>query len=424
MSLLEPDKALHSITTSTQEMLPKVEQGCLLDAMAGIIWQGRDCQFQDWRYLPNINLWRDFLPPEIESKITDQVAGTEISHEFLPAELLQGYQKSLIKKVHSKQFQPEQQDKLPISPYIGRFYPKDFFQGIDGIYQGNKFPCRITDIDSDFITVDLNHPLAAKFLNLKFRIQNIKKASAERGGRCNDIPAQLTDYGPGMQDRLADCETDFLHENAFRRLDESDDASFFEPDLLPFWDSSALSVVSSLYDDLLQDDMQILDLMAGAHSPLQQANVRPESITCAGLNRTELEANPICTQQHQINVNHNNALARFDYEQFDAVLIHAAIEYVTRPHQLMDEIARTLKPGGLIVISFSNRSVSPKTVQIWDEIQEFERPGLVLSYLRASNSFTNFNGYSMRGLFRPENDRLAQQLLYSDPVYAIWANKK
>ncbi len=424
MSFLEPDIAFQSSVPENQ-IMEKVDERSILDASAGIHWQACDCNFSDWHFLPNINLWRDYLPAEITSQLTGQPIGALIKHTFQEGELIETYQQRQLKTINLKQFQPELKESTPLIPQQGRFYPKDFFTGIDGVYQGNKFPCRIISRDDKGITVDLNHPLAGKKLDMTFKIHRIKKSASERGGRCNDIPALLCDYGPGMQAKLEGIDINYSYEHGFSRIDESDDVAFFSsPDFSPFWDNTALGLVSSLYNDLLSDGMQVLDLMAGAHSPLQNSNLQLASLSCAGLNPQELDANPICTQRDQINVNEPDALEIYQQDQFDAVLIHAAIEYVTQPDHLMDQIARILKPGGRIIISFSNRSVTEKAVHIWTELHEFERPALVLSYLQHSNAFCKFNSFSMRGLFRPEDDLLSDRLLYSDPVYAIWADKK
>jgi len=97
---------------------------------------------------------------------------------------------------------------------------------------------------------------------------------------------------------------------------------------------------------------------------------------------------------------------------------------VINPELIFAEIKRVLKPSGRVIISFSNRSFPQKAIQLWTGAHEFERPAIVLSYLRASGGFGNFNSYSKRGLFRPEDDRLAHKLLHSDPVYVVWADKE
>ncbi len=421
----EPKDSERRTNSGAAEGLSSVEKGCILDAIAGISWQTVDCCYNDWRYLPNINLWRDYLPYEIEHQLPGKTVGAMVRHEYAAGELVESFQANQLKQLSLKQFQPTQPEAGASLPQAGRFYSKDSFSGVDGIYQGNKFPCRVVGLTENSLSVDFNHPLSRQNMTLEFRIERIKASAAERGGRCNDIPALLCDYGPGMQASLPKQETVFRTPDAFTTQDGSDESSFFgTPSFEPFWDTTALSEVSSLYDDLLSDGMDILDLMAGAHSPLQECSIAPASVFCAGLNPEELEANPICTQRQVLNVNEEHALDGFPDARFDAVLIHAAIEYVTRPDNLMQQVARILKPGGHIIISFSNRSVQGKVIRVWSELNEFERLALVLSYLRNTHSFHQFNGYSMRGRFRPEQDRLSDQLLYSDPVYAVWATRK
>ena len=54
---------------------------------------------------------------------------------------------------------------------------------------------------------------------------------------------------------------------------------------------------------------------------------------------------------------------------------------------------------------------------------EFERPGLVSEYFLESGLFGNLHTWSIRGLPRPEDDHYADQLPFSDPVYAVWAER-
>jgi hypothetical protein len=49
--------------------------------------------------------------------------------------------------------------------------------------------------------------------------------------------------------------------------------------------------------------------------------------------------------------------------------------------------------------------------------------GLVLEYFLNSGKYTQLETYSMRGLPRPEGDKYYGQILYSDPVYAVWGWK-
>lgn len=420
---MEPDSQLYSATLPVQDELESIEKNSLISARVGIQWQGHDCVFTDWLFMPTINLWRDYLPAQIEKQLTGTSKGELIQHDFAPGELIDNWSSSLLLEVPGDNFQPPKTGLIPVTAATGRFYPKDFFHHVAGINQGNKFPCRITEKSDSHFRVDFNHPLAGKDIKMMIRIESIKKAGAERGGRCNDIPASICDHGPGMQDRLAHSETDFWSNDPFMRVDSEDDSVFYHrPRLTPFWDKVALQQVSEYYAQHLEPQTHILDLMAGIHSPLQESGIMSASVTAAGLNRQELDENRICTRSVVLDVNTMDRLPFAD-EEFDAVLIHAAIEYVIKPSLLMAEISRVLTPDGKIIISFSNRSVAEKTIRLWSEAHEFERAGIVLSYLRSAPGFSHFSSYSIRGLLRPKDDELAHKLLNSDTVFIIQAQK-
>ena len=421
MSLLNFSTLLEVETSNRQDEQVIVESNSILSVNMDVEWNGIDCEFNDWQYIPNLNLSRDYLPPELEIQIPGLRKGDLIHHRYAAGELVERWQSNLLHTIKMTQFKPLVKGLEPITPILGRFYPKDFFDGVPDVYEGNKSPCRIIGIKGNELVLDLNHPLARKAITVTLQIESIKKAAAERDGRCNDIPALICDHGPGLQDELDQDTTDFRHGSPFYRLDERPDKVYFEqPQMTPYWDKLALQIVSYHYQQLIPVKSNILDLMAGVHSPIQQVVCDSKSISCAGLNLQELESNPVCNKCIQLDVNTTQPLPFID-EEFDIVLIHAAIEYVIHPEHLMTEIGRILKPGGKIIISFSNRSEDEKCISLWAGAYEFERPGIVLSYLRSAGCYSDYHSYSHRGNLRPEQDALADKLLHSDPVYLISA---
>jgi len=48
-----------------------------------------------------------------------------------------------------------------VQPHVGRFYPAEILQGVDGIFQADLHPIRVA-VDDERLLVDLNHPLADK----------------------------------------------------------------------------------------------------------------------------------------------------------------------------------------------------------------------------------------------------------------------
>ena len=142
-----------------------------------------------------------------------------------------------------------------------------------------------------------------------------------------------------------------------------------------------------------------------------------------GLNQNELQRNPQLFDYvvHDLNADPN---LPFEADRFDVVISTVSIEYLIHPIAVFSEIARTLKRDGLFVMKFSNRWFLTKSIKIWKEIHEFERMGLVLEYFIRSGNFKNLHTYSIRGLPRPHEDKYYPDLIYPDPVYAVWGRKR
>ena len=62
-------------------------------------------------------------------------------------------------------------------------------------------------------------------------------------------------------------------------------------------------------------------------------------------------------------------------------------------------------------------------VKVWQDIHEFERLGLVLEYFLRAGGYGALETWSLRGLPRPEDDKYADRMAESDPVYAVWGEK-
>jgi len=152
-------------------------------------------------------------------------------------------------------------------------------------------------------------------------------------------------------------------------------------------------------------------------------NVQLKSLTGLGLNMDELKRNRQLTNITVQDLNVNKTLP-YPNDTYDAVLNTVSVEYLTDPIAIFKEVARVLHPGGHFVVTFSNRWFPPKAIKIWEELHDFERMGLVAEYFLQSGGFANVQTYSIRGLPRPHNDKYYPDLLHSDPVYAVWGQKK
>jgi SAM-dependent methyltransferase len=140
------------------------------------------------------------------------------------------------------------------------------------------------------------------------------------------------------------------------------------------------------------------------------------------MNQEELDANPMLTRGliHDLNL---QPRLPFGEAEFDAVVCTVSVEYLTKPFEVFAEVRRVLRPGGRFVLTFSNRWFPPKVVRVWAAAHEFERPGLVLEYFLRSGGYTGLETFSIRGLPRPDDDKYADRLAHSDPVYAVWGSR-
>lgn len=194
----------------------------------------------------------------------------------------------------------------------------------------------------------------------------------------------------------------------FDRADERPDPEFYaHPRLVTHLDDRAIAAVSDLYDELgLTGD--VLDLMSSWVSHLRTP---PRSLTVLGLNAVELDANPSATARvvHDLNA---DPVLPFGDASFDAVVNCVSIDYLVRPVEVLAEVARVLRPGGVSVCTFSNRMFSTKAVRGWLATGESERPLVVAEYHRRAGGF---------------DEPMVEQRLdgrRSDPLWAVHARRQ
>ena len=215
-----------------------------------------------------------------------------------------------------------------------------------------------------------------------------------------------------------------LSEDSFSRLDESDDAIFYSMDrFVQHLDSLALSTVERLIQELvIEETPAILDLMAGWDSHIPPA-IQAERVVGLGLNRNELSRNEALTDWVHHDLNKDPSLP-FPDNTFDAVLNVVSVDYMTRPIEVFIEVGRIIKPGGLFLVIFSNRMFEQKAVKIWRQSSEEERVHLVQEFINRAGIFTRPQLFASTGKPRPKDDKYAHLGIPSDPIYAVYAEKK
>lgn len=213
-------------------------------------------------------------------------------------------------------------------------------------------------------------------------------------------------------------------EEAFTRSDPSDDSIFYLRErFVSHLDSLALSTVEKVIGTLVIEERPvILDLMASWDSHLP-AKLSPSKVVGLGLNRRELEENRALTEIVIHDLNRVPKLP-FPEETFDVVINTVSVDYMTNPFGVFREVGRIIRPGGLFLVIFSNRMFPQKAVKVWRESSEEERILLVEDYFRASGLFEKASLFVSKGKPRPREDKYASTHLPSDPLYALYAEKK
>ena len=118
-----------------------------------------------------------------------------------------------------------------------------------------------------------------------------------------------------------------------------------------------------LYRLLIPAEGQVLDLCSQHDSHLPtEVNY---TLTVHGMNQLELLANTRAKERFTRNFNNDPTLPELADETFDAVLMAVSIQYMQNPVQLLKEVRRVLRPGGIFIVSFSNRMFFTKAVEVW-----------------------------------------------------------
>ncbi len=203
-------------------------------------------------------------------------------------------------------------------------------------------------------------------------------------------------------------------EGFFTRMDDDDDAVFYAPPrLVTHIDDGAIAAVSALYAELgLEGDL--LDLCSSWISHLP---TRPRQLTVLGMNRSELEQNPIADLVVVHDLNRDQKLPFAD-ASFDGVLCAVSVDYLTKPIEVFDEVARVLHPGAPFVCTFSNRCFPTKAVRGWLATDDATHVAVVAEFFRRARTTDGQPAF---------DEPIAQHRNpgeYGDPLFAVWAHRR
>jgi SAM-dependent methyltransferase len=200
------------------------------------------------------------------------------------------------------------------------------------------------------------------------------------------------------------------------KMDLTDDALFYsEPRFVTHVDMAFIQRLTNLYSQVLQPETKILDLMSSWVSHLPE-DMQFAEVVGHGLNEAELQRNSRLDRYFVQNLNKDLKLPCQDAE-FAAVLNTVSVQYLQFPEAIFAEILRVLQPGGVAIISFSNRMFPHKAINAWRDGSDEQHLELVGNYFRTTPGFGEPKIVAHRG------GGMLPWLNLTDPFYVVMAKK-
>lgn len=171
------------------------------------------------------------------------------------------------------------------------------------------------------------------------------------------------------------------------KLDRASDREFYTfPRFVTHVDDTFLGALTQLYRERLPPGGDVLDLMSSwvSHLPPE---VEFRRVVGHGLNAAELARNRRLDSFFVKDLNEDPRLELPD-GSVDAVVCTVSVQYLQQPERVFAEVFRVLRPGGVCIVSFSNRMFYQKAIAAWRENSAYGRIQLVKQYLRCIAGFT------------------------------------
>ena len=177
-----------------------------------------------------------------------------------------------------------------------------------------------------------------------------------------------------------------LPDQFFKRQDESGDELFYvHPRFETHIDDSTIDNLTAFYREALKPDDRVLDLMSSwiSHLPPE---VRYQQVSGLGMNEAELARNERLDDYVVHNLNDEPSLP-YEDASFDVVTIVVSVQYLTRPFEVFEEIARVLAPGGRCIVAMSHRLFPTKAVYAFQMLSPEDRCRIVAAYMKNTEQF-------------------------------------
>jgi SAM-dependent methyltransferase len=179
---------------------------------------------------------------------------------------------------------------------------------------------------------------------------------------------------------------DLLFADGVRRTNEDNDELFYAaPRKRPFFDERTDEAIRRHHERILpQGATRVLDLMSSLESHLSKGPER--EVVGLGMNEEEMRRNRALSSVVVHDLNRDPRLP-FEEGSFDAVICSGSIDLLTHPLEVVRDVARVLRKGGVFVVTFTDRTIMPKSIEAWRDEGNEGRLMLATAYFSFSGAF-------------------------------------
>lgn len=204
-----------------------------------------------------------------------------------------------------------------------------------------------------------------------------------------------------------------FHPRAFEIAGNDTDLAYYTAHPhLSLMDVGGYKAVETLYHTFLQEGDTILDLMCGRNSHLPN-DIPFQKVIGLDISKEALQENPILTKQIVEDINQSPQIPLPD-ESINAICLCCTFEYLRKPQAIFKESFRILKPGGCILITFTDRFLPIRATALWQALNTEDRQRLIYLLLEEA-------GFVERdkGEVHPPTDHK----IWKDTVYSVIGRK-
>ena len=214
------------------------------------------------------------------------------------------------------------------------------------------------------------------------------------------------------------------------RLDNSNDTIFYDtPRFVTHIDDAAIASLTKYYqeefDSLGLAKLDVLDLCSSWISHL------PNELDCSfdygrvvglGMNEEELDANPQLSEVVVQDLNDDPMLSQFEDNSFDVICNVVSVDYLQKPLEVFQEMHRILRPGGVCLMSFSNRCFPTKAIAMWLQADDISRLTIVASYYHYSAKWSSIEALDLKDTQQVPERPSAKDIFANPALGLAWMN--